>query len=159
MDPKVLQHFIKKHFANINADEFEFENMAQLEAMDDLTFCGKIERTYRYWYELSFDYLNQNNLGIAWTNHQGFYFYTPAVMYQVLDDFNERNNAVITVWWFFRLKDEFLENNDTKLLSYFNNEQLLVVILFLKMLMENDVFYTDEYLAIISKIEQLILNA
>ncbi|WFF39348.1 hypothetical protein LU290_03765 [Moraxella nasibovis] len=158
MNPKLLQHFIKKYFANINADDYEFENMAHLEATDDLTFAGRIERNYCYWHELSFDYINQNNLGIVWTNNQGFYFYTPAVMYQVLDDFNERHNAVITIWWFFRLKDEFLENNDTELFAYFNDEQLLIVILFLKILMKNDAFYFDEYTAIINKIEQLILT-
>lgn len=85
MNSKLLQHFIKKHFANINADDYEFDNLAHLDATDDLTFTGRIERNYQYWHEIEFDYLNKNFTGISWLNSAGFYFYTPAILYRVLE--------------------------------------------------------------------------
>lgn len=156
MNPKILKHFIKKHFNNINADAFEFENLAHLDATDVLTFKGKIERNYCYWHEVEFSYLNKHYTGISWLNNQGFYFYTPAIMYQVLQNLEDRLNCVCLCWWFFKLKSDFVDN-DKGLLNHFNQEQLFIISLFLQAL-KIDLSSADDYQIIINKIERLILS-
>lgn len=154
----ILQHFIKEKYYPISHQGFT--TIKELdEGLSDISQPPKKdENPYHNWKDVPFDYLNQHFTGIADLNPSGFLFYTPAIMYQVLENIKERNNCVSVLWWIYNLNDDLLDNKSFKCISLFNEEQLFILIIFLQKLIPYDIVDEQKIIDIITTIESLILK-
>lgn len=157
MNPNILQHFIKKHFTDIYNHGF-----IAIKELNDADNIGQIPKKdinhYKNWQDVPFEYLNQYFTGISQLNPKGFLFYTPAIIYQVLADFDERNHCASVVWWLYELDKEILGDKFLENLSLFNEEQLFLLVIFLQKLMPSGIMDKQKFIKIITAIEYLILN-
>ncbi|ELA09174.1 hypothetical protein MOMA_02165 [Moraxella macacae 0408225] len=102
----------------------------RVEALNSIRNNRKMLNPYKDWTEVPFEYLNIHYTGFSGLDAKGF-FYTPAVIYNVLERADERLNSAAVLWWFFRLNDEFLKYRSNDLLKFFNDFQLTLLIEFL----------------------------
>lgn len=157
MNSNTLQYFTKKLFINIPNNGFT--TIEELNIRDDITVPNlDIENNFQDWLAIDYHYLTKNGNGFATVNEKGFLFYTPAIIYQILDGIDERINSSALMYWFFRLRDESLKNNLVDLLREFNNHQLFLIIIFLEYLSKKDNDISDDAKIIIQNIENIILN-
>lgn len=153
-----LQHFIKEKYSPISHQGST--TIKELdEGLSDISQLPKKDRNpYQNWQDVPFDYLNQHFTGIADLNPNGFLFYTPAIMYQVLHDLKNRNNCVSVLWWIYNLNDDLLDNKSFKCISLFNKEQLFLLIIFLQKIIPYGIVDEHKIVAIITTIENIILT-
>lgn len=157
MNSNTLQYFTQKSFINIPKNGFT--TIEELNIRDDITIPSiNIENAFQDWLNIDYQYLTKNYNGFSNVDKKGFLFYTPAIMYQTLDNVDERINSSALMYWFFRLRDESLKNNLVDLLSDFNNYQLFLIIIFLEHLSKKDNDISDDVEIIIQNIENIILN-
>lgn len=157
MISKTLQHFIKQTYHSIPHQGFT--TIKELDDADDITKIPKKDiNPYQHWQDVPFDYLNRHFTGISQLSPKGFLFYTPAILYQVLEDFDGRKNDVALVWWLYDLDEEIVGDKFLKNISLFNKEQLFILVIFLQQLMPSGITDEQKFINIITAIEQLILT-
>lgn len=152
-----LQYFIKKKYHSISHQGFA--TIKELDDADDITRTpDKDINPYHNWQDIPFNYLNEHYTGITTLSPAGFLFYTPAIMYQVLQDIDERNNCSSVLWWVYNLSDDILGNKSFKCISLFDKEQLFILIIFLEKIMSFGIVDEQKMLSIISAIENVIVS-
>lgn len=157
MTSKLLQHFIKQKYHSIPHQGFR--TIKELDDADDVTKKPKKDiNPYQNWQDIPFDYLNQHFTGISQLSPEGFLFYTPAILYQVLENFDERNNCVSVLWWLYDLDEEIVGDKFLTNLSLFNEEQLFLLIIFLQKIIPYGIVDEQKIVSIIATIESLILK-
>lgn len=157
MKANVLQKFIKKEFVDIASTNFI--TIKEWHIKDDITNSPlNLKNTFLNWTDVDYHYLTKYCDGIAGLNNAGFLFYTPAIIYHVLDNTDDRMGSSVLMYWLFKLKDENLNNNLASMLSLFNENQLLLILVFLEIFCKKDEFFCDDICDMMAKIEQLILN-
>lgn len=157
MNLNILKHFIKKEFVNIPKNGFT--TIEELNIRDDITIPNLgIENTFQDWSNVDYQYLTKNCNGFSDVDKQGFLFYTPSIIYQTLDNIDERINSSALMYWFFRLRDESIKNDLSDLLSAFNNYQLFLIVIFLEYISNKDDDIRDDTKIIIQNIENIIMN-
>lgn len=157
MKLNILQHFIQKQFTDIS--NHGFITIKELEKADNINQTPKKDiNPYQNWQDIPFEYLNQHYTGISQLNPKGFLFYTPAIMYQVLENFDKRNHCASVVWWLYDLDKEIVGDKFLENLSLFNEKQLFLLVLFLQKLIPSGIANRQKFINIITAIENLILN-
>lgn len=157
MNPNILQYFIQKHFVDIS--NYGFITIKELEYADNISqMPNKDINPYQNWQDIPFEYLNQHYTGISQLNPKGFLFYTPAIMYQVLENFDKRNHCASVVWWLYDLDKEIVGDKFLENLSLFNKEQLFLLVRFLQKLIPSGIANRQKFINIITDIKHLILN-
>ena len=157
MKLNILQHFIQKQFTDIS--NHGFITIKELEKADNISQTPKQDiNPYQNWQDIPFEYLNQHYTGISQLNPKGFLFYTPAIMYQVLENFDKRNHCASVVWWLYDLDEEIVGDKFLENLSLFNEKQLFLLVLFLQKLIPSGIANRQKFINIITAIENLILN-
>lgn len=157
MTINLLQWFIIQKYKDVSNQGFA--TIKELDNADDISQTPKKDiNPYQNWQDIPFEYLNQHFTGISQLNPKGFLFYTPAIMYQVLENFDKRNHCVSVVWWLYDLDEEIVGDKFLENLSLFNEEQLFLLVLFLQKLMSSGIIDEQKFINIITAIENLILN-
>ena len=155
MISSTLQEYIKQKYQSIPYQGFT--TIKELDDADDITKIPKKDTNpYQNWQDVPFDYLNQHFTGISQLSPEGFLFYTPAILYQVLEDFDERKNDVSLIWWLYELDEEIVGEKFLNNISLFNKEQLLILISFLEKLIPTGIMGEQKLIHIISVIKNII---
>ncbi|WP_227430327.1 hypothetical protein [Psychrobacter sp. I-STPA6b] len=129
-----------------------------LEALNSIVNNRKFQNVYKSWLEIPFDYFNIHYTAFSKVSSNGFYFYTPSVIYNTLEKPNERIHNTSIFWWFFRLRDESMNGKLEDLLICFDKEQLNILIEFLIFFGKNQDEINDEIKFINNIIESIILK-
>lgn len=153
MNPTTLQYFSKKAFADIPTDNFV--TLEELDIQDDITIPKlNLKNHFQDWLHIDYPYLIKHSNGFGRIDGNGFLFYTPAIIYQSLENPEERLNNAALMYWFFKLKDEYLDNNLNSFLKAFDDYQLFILINFLKYIADCDNDMGDDTSNIIAEIEK-----
>lgn len=108
MHPQVLQKFLKKAFDNIPSSNFI--TIEEWHIKDDITIAKlNLKNDFKHWSYVDYGCLLKYCDGIAGVDNAGFLFYTPAIIYHVLDNIDERMGGSVLMYWIFKLRDENLK--------------------------------------------------
>lgn len=155
----LIKFLTEKYYINIQSDGFD--TIQYFDEIDDSLSPNEVEKKpnpYHSWQDVPFDYLNYHFTGITPLTTLGFLFYTPAIITCLLDDVDERNNSVAISWWLYKLQRDVLENQSFDCIQSFNQEQLLILILFLEFLSPFEIVKIQDLNNIISSLESFILT-
>lgn len=150
---------IKNELLEFSSEISHWLEKDRVEAIKSVKNNTKNHNVYKSWKDIPYDYFNIHFTGFSLMNPYGLLFYTPAILYKVSENIEERINSTGLIWWYFRIRDHYLKFNSLdELFERFNSRQINLIIEFMEIYLEYNPYLEDEILEIIHKLKKIILS-